>query len=516
MDAAAPAMGATVPRPPRYAGLRAAAPALIAGVIGLGLLFWRECRAAVEVWDASTAYNHCFLVLPIALWMAWERRDSFARTPMRPVPWLAMGALPLAAGWFVADRIGIMEGRQLAAMGLLQLLFLSVLGWELWRKLSAPLLYLIFLVPFGAFLVPVLQDITAVFVVQGLNMLGILHYTDGYIIELPAGTFFIAEACAGLRFLIASIAFGTLYACTIYRTPVRRAVFIGVSIVVPIIANGFRALGIVVAGHYLGSAEAAAADHVIYGWGFFSFVTLLLILIGLPFRQDREDAPGGHERRREPAQAPVAPGGMRLAYGAVAGVLVLGLAGPGASGLLDHAGTPPPLSTALDLGGDCRPATAPGRAAPVAASQAWLECAGGDILVSVAVFSPRTNPGQVVLAQRHLSGEVGSGDGDVHWLGTAPRWRVLETREPFGSRATALWIDGVPTALSLATRMRMARNSMLGARAAPVLVALAPRIDWAREGAAGKPRARQMMTRFIEQRPDLPERIAALAASAGR
>ena len=81
--------------------------------------------------------------------------------------------------------------------------------------------------------------------VTGWRYWAIPAYIDGYIIEIPQGTFFVAEACAGLRFLIASIAFGCLYALLMYRSPVRRGVFILVSIIVPIIANGFRGLGIV-------------------------------------------------------------------------------------------------------------------------------------------------------------------------------------------------------------------------------------------------------------------------------
>src|SRR5215218_3359752 len=123
-------------------------------------------------------------------------------------------------------------------------------------------------------MVPWMQDITAAFVGHGLALLRVPAYVDGYTIEIPEGTFYVAEACAGLRFLIASIAFGVLYALLMYRSPVRRGVFILVSIVVPVIANGFRALGIVVLGHVLGSAEAAAADHVLYGWIFFSLVVV--------------------------------------------------------------------------------------------------------------------------------------------------------------------------------------------------------------------------------------------------
>ena len=156
----------------------------------------------------------------------------------------------------------------------------------MWWALAGPLLYLYFLVPFGEFLTPALQDVTTFFIRHGLEALGVPAYIDGYVIEIPQGTFFVAEACAGLRFLIASIAFGCLYALMMYRSPVRRGVFILVSIIVPVIANGFRGIGIVYLGYLLGSAQAAAADHVIYGWVFFSAVILLLIALGLPFRQD--------------------------------------------------------------------------------------------------------------------------------------------------------------------------------------------------------------------------------------
>ena len=42
-----------------------------------------------------------------------------------------------------------------------------------------------------------------------------------------------AEACAGLRFLIASIAFGVLYSVLIYRSYTRRTLFIVASIILP-------------------------------------------------------------------------------------------------------------------------------------------------------------------------------------------------------------------------------------------------------------------------------------------
>src|SRR5215471_13364836 len=99
------------------------------------------------------------------------------------------------------------------------------------------------------------------------------------LIEVPGAKFTVAEACAGLRFLIASVALGALYGYLMYRSWTRRIIFLALSIVVPIIANGFRVMGISVLGYLLSSAEAATADHILYGWLFFSIVSLLLILI---------------------------------------------------------------------------------------------------------------------------------------------------------------------------------------------------------------------------------------------
>ena len=258
---------------------------LVAGLSFLALLFQDEIAAAIKVWVDSRTYNHCFLVLPLAVYLAWCRRGAIATTLLNPAEWFVLGAIPVAAGWFVAERIGVMEVRQFLALSFVQVLFVSVLGWRMWRVLSAPLLFLFFMIPFGEYLEPILQSVTVRFITAGLNILGIVNITNGVTIEIPEGSFSVTEACAGLRFLIASIAFGGFYACLMYTSALRRLLFMAASTIIPVIANGLRALGIVLLGHYLGSAEAAATDHILYGWLFFSLVTFFLIFIGLRFRE---------------------------------------------------------------------------------------------------------------------------------------------------------------------------------------------------------------------------------------
>jgi exosortase A len=492
-------------------GHRPALAAILIGLACLGVVFRPEIAAATRVWSESTAYNHCYLIIPIALYLAWERRHRLAGLPVVPLPRLALLALPLGLAWLVAERVGVMEGRQLVALTLVELLFVAVLGWRMSRALAAPLLYLYFLVPFGAFLTPVLQDFTARFTVIGLNLIGIPNFSDGYTIEIPAGTFYVAEACAGLRFLIASIAFGALYACLIYRSTRKRLIFLGVSIVVPIIANGFRALGIVVLGDMLGSAEAAAADHIIYGWIFFSVVILLLTACGLPFREDTRPDP-------VPAPAPsgAAPVGWGAALGAAFAVVLLALAGPVAAHQLDASGAAQAMRPLPDTlaGLGCTAAPDPGVAAGDEAAahgpgamRRYL-CDDGRIALRMVRLPPRSSPSVLVEQQRRLIGPVGGGEVDQHWLhvahGAARDWLLLEAEESNDAVASAVWIDGRPAHVGLTDRIRQARNSLVGSPYAPVIVAISLESDPATQRRRG---ARQQIQSFLDSRPDLGDVI---------
>ena len=376
------------------------------GLLALGLVFHSEIVAAVIVWDSSTAYNHCFLVIPIVAYLLWDRRDVLRDAVADPMPLAALAGIPLAAAWLLAERLGIMEGRQLVAMTFVELLFFAVLGPRVWWLLAGPLLYLYFLVPFGAFLTPQLQDITTIFVRHGLPLLHIPAYIDGYTIEIPEGTFLIAEACAGLRFLIAAVAFGCLYSLIMYRTALKRTVFIVASIIVPIIANGIRALGIVALGHYLGSAEAAETDHVLYGWMFFSIVILILIALGLPFREDHH-VPSAPRPVREPRGNHLRP----ALLGSVILVLLAGI-GPAIAARFDSAAMPdmvmdqPSLVPAAGCTATPAPLTA-GLDAPGRMIVQRFACRDGVVTLSIEVFSPRRtcNTGQRRTAPPDRSGK---------------------------------------------------------------------------------------------------------------
>ena len=444
-------------------------------VLGLGLsvlllVFLPEGLAAVRVWYDSTAYGHCFLVVPIAAYLAWDRRDEVRGLRPHAEPWLLLLGLPFPLAWFAAERLGIMEGRQLVALAFVELLFLCVLGRALFRAMLGPLLYLVFLVPFGAFVTPVLQTVTAHFIDVGLTVLGIAHFSNDMFIEISAGTFYVAEACAGLRFLIASIAFGVFYALLNYRSPGRRAVFITASIVVPVVANGLRALGIVVLGQVLGSAEAAAADHIIYGWVFFSAVMLLLVVAGLPLRESPM-AIAALPRQQVPKLLPSSWPRPRLHPWAALLVPALAAAGPSAALALSRGMQPVTVSGQLDF-------VAPEGCQVVAApllpgiATAILECGARKWHMTLQALPRRSTAAAISEARASLVYGLGSEEATTQSLSSIPAVAGAWTAVIDHSRITAysVWVHGAPARGGLSQRIDQAWDSILGTEVPPTLL----------------------------------------------
>lgn len=261
---------------------------LAAAVAAAIVLLYRDTAASmVAIWQRSATFNHGFVVVPIALWLIWRRRHELARVPARPF-WPALAVLACAGfGWLLGNLAGAAVVEQLGLVLMIEGAMLAMLGWQRARVIAFALAFLIFAVPFGEALVPTLIDWTADFTVLALKLTGVPVYREGSFFVIPSGQWSVVEACSGLRYLIASLMVGSLYAHLTYASRWRQAAFIAASVLVPIVANWVRAYLIVMIGHLSGNELAVGVDHLIYGWIFFGFVMLLMFWIGGRFREER-------------------------------------------------------------------------------------------------------------------------------------------------------------------------------------------------------------------------------------
>lgn len=179
--------------------------------------------------------------------------------------------------WLLGNISALNLASQLGAVLMLQAAVVLLLGPRVTAALLFPLAYMLFLVPIGEELVPALQMITADMTIALTHASGVPAIVEGVFIDTPAGLFEVAEECSGVKFLIAMIALGTLVAHACFRSWRRRAAFMAVAIVLPILANGVRAWGTIYIAQSQGVEFAAGFDHIFYGWFFFALVMALLL-----------------------------------------------------------------------------------------------------------------------------------------------------------------------------------------------------------------------------------------------
>ena len=288
----------------------------VAVLLALTLLFSHTLAGMVTIWYRSETFTHAFVVPPITLWLVWQRRAELARVLPRPSPWVLLLLAGAASAWLLGDLVVANAVTQLAVTTLLVLTVPLMLGWSVTGVILFPLLFLYFMVPVGESLTPPLMQATADITVLALRASSVPVYREGLQFVIPSGNWSVVEACSGIRYLMASFMVGSLFAYLNYRSMRRRAVFIAVSLVLPIVANWVRAYIIVMLGHLSNNRIATGVDHVLYGWVFFGLVIMAMFMVGARWAQPDAPIP----------QGPIPTGGGAGALGRAQGWWVAALA----------------------------------------------------------------------------------------------------------------------------------------------------------------------------------------------
>ncbi len=273
----------------------------VAAVIAI---YWSSVVAAVTVWSNSDTYSFAFLVAPVSLYIIWNRRQQLAGYRAQPL-WAGLLLLvPCGLLWLASEAADLSVGRQLALVGTLQGLLLTTLGWRIYKALLFPFLYLWLLVPAADVFLPSLQLMVTGATVAGLNLLGIPTTSEGILIVADGATYRIVEGCASLDFLLGSLAFSLVYANLLYRRFKRRAAFVAAALAAAVAANLFRTISIIYLTDVSEGRINLAIDHQLYGWVMFLVTVVVLMAMGLRFREDGEDIDADGDAKRPRADYP--------------------------------------------------------------------------------------------------------------------------------------------------------------------------------------------------------------------
>ena len=505
-------LGATIAAP-NPSMSRARAAMLVLALLAPFALYFGTVRSIVGLWNSSETFAHGYVILPISLWLIWRRRENFSLYPVQPwAPGLALVAL-LGAGWLAAQLGEVQVVSQYTFVAMFPAIALALLGPRLAGSLAFPLLFLLFAVPFGEIFVEPLIHFTADFTVAAVRATGIPVLRSGTRFELPTGNWSVVEACSGVRYLISSITLGCLYAYLTYRSMARRALFIGLSIVVPIIANGLRAYMIVMIGHLSGMELATGVDHLIYGWLFFGLVMFIMFWIGSYWREDTETlaAAGAAD-----AQAAAGAGaGRRIP--AMAGYVILAAALWPALALIGERSNQNPLPVAfrdVPVSWPAAPEFAdwkPDYMAPDATLHRSYQAGATPVALTVLYYRNQDRRKSLISSINRLAGykdswhAVESAARTVSFAGRPLALRETILRQPGGNIMvwSWIWIGGHYTSSDIAGKLYQASAKALlrGDDGAAIMLS-APADDPAR--------ARAALQRFVqEQGPALDRSLAA-------
>lgn len=252
-------------------------------VLTLGIYF-PILRNMVHHWSIVEDYQHGFIIVPLAFFFAYERRWDLEDAPVKG-SWLGLipmliGLTSLTIGRLGTELMTMRSGFVLTLIGLVLLL----LGREIFKILAFPLLFLFLMVPLPQSLVNTiafpLQLIAAKSAVWSLQELGIPALVEGNIIHLAHTQLFVADACSGLRSLMALITLGVVFSHFFNRGAFWIKLFlVGSTIPIAIFVNAFRVAITGFLAHRFGEEAAGGVIHDFQG--IFTFGLAFMILLGV-------------------------------------------------------------------------------------------------------------------------------------------------------------------------------------------------------------------------------------------
>jgi exosortase len=249
---------------------------------GIALLYRDVLVKLVHDWATDGNASHGFAIPPIAAWLVWERRASFAAAPHRPSNAAGLAAVVASIGILAAGVLG--SELFLSRISLVMLLAgvtLFLFGWERLRIMTFPLAFLLLMVPLPAIVLNQiafpLQLIASQAGELGLRFLHIPVLREGNVLVLSTTTLNVVEACSGIRSLVSLLTLAIVFGyITDRRLWVRTTIALS-TIPVAILANGMRVAGTGAAVQWFGPAAAEGLAHTMAGGLVFAVAVLLMV-----------------------------------------------------------------------------------------------------------------------------------------------------------------------------------------------------------------------------------------------
>jgi len=258
------------------------AAALAAVVLAAGWLYWPVGRKLVGDWLSDPDYSHGLVCAPLALAIAWSRRRSLAAAPFAPRAWAGVAAAA-ALGLLVAGRLGA----ELFVTRVSLLLFIAasivfLFGPRHLRLLAFPFALLFLSIPIPAIVAAritlPLQFVASSAAETIVRTAGVPVLREGNVLLLPNAALQVAEACSGIRSLVALVTIALIFARYAESRAAARVAITLSAVPVAVLINALRVTATAFATYAYGPAAAEGAVHEAMGWIMFVIALALVAL----------------------------------------------------------------------------------------------------------------------------------------------------------------------------------------------------------------------------------------------
>jgi len=260
---------------------------LLGGTAILLLVFaWAYYPTIVELvksWRTQPDYSHGYLVVPLALFFLWAKRDRFPGL-RSSVSWagltlifVSIAVRFLGARWF----LGSVDAWSML-FWVAGVVWLLCGRWVLWWSLpSIAFLWFMIPLPYSAerMLSLPLQKIATRLSVWVLQTLGQPAWAAGNTILIGADKFEVAQACSGLRIFVGITALAFAYAVLVRRSWWERALILASTIPIALVANATRVVVTVLLFQHVSGEASKKFSHDFAGLAMIVYATALFALV---------------------------------------------------------------------------------------------------------------------------------------------------------------------------------------------------------------------------------------------
>ncbi len=237
----------------------------------------------VSAWSQSEDYSHAFMIVPLSLYLIWNKKEKLSEVVIEP-SWIGLIIAFIAAMAYVfGTYAGVLTLNSIALVVSIIGAVYGGLGAKFVKVIWFPLFFLFLMIPIPSQLywaattpLQLMVSKVSVYILQLFTDIPILR--EGNVIHLPEKTLQVVAACSGMRSIISLTTLSIFFGYVSLRRFFSVAILVLCALPVAVIINILRIIIMIVADYYFHLELSSGAPHTYLGLFVFSVAIALTIL----------------------------------------------------------------------------------------------------------------------------------------------------------------------------------------------------------------------------------------------